>query len=280
MPEATEKDLRDESNLAIASAPAADQAAKDFGESDRPADDVMEAEDQPRTASPVAAQEEAAAPPPTTAELIEQCQGLVRSLARQIHLTLPSSADLDDLIGYGQVGLAESARVFNPAVNVKFSTFAYYRIRGAIYDGVSKMAWFRKPAASQTRYERGANAVLEEGDGESTSDPVADATWLADMSRTLAVAYLTSQSQSLEVADDEMEDPAVAAADQDLASRLNILIDRLPREARELIRGVYFEGMTLQEAGEQLGVSKSWASRLHARILDRLGRELRRLGAD
>jgi hypothetical protein len=50
----------------------------------------------------------------TTAELIGQCQGLVRSLARQIYLTLPPSAELEDLSGYGQLGLAEAARVFNP----------------------------------------------------------------------------------------------------------------------------------------------------------------------
>jgi len=223
-------------------------------------------------------------PPPrpvlTTAELIQQCQGLVRSLAKQIHLTLPPSADFDDLIGYGQVGLAEAARVFNPDVNVKFSTFAYYRIRGAIFDGISKMAWFRRHSAATARYERGANALLEEASTEQAPDVVADARWLNDVSRTLAVAYLTSQSRPLELEDEDCEDPSAAMADRELSDRLHDLLDRLPAEAQSLIRGVYFEGLSLQEAGMRLGVSKSWASRLHSRILDRLGRELRRLGAD
>jgi RNA polymerase sigma factor for flagellar operon FliA len=235
---------------------------------------------------PDALKETAAPPPaeprpvPTVAELMQQCQGLVRSLAKQIHLTLPPSADLEDLISYGQVGLAEAARSFNPDVNVKFSTFAYYRIRGAIFDGVSKMAWFRKPSAAQARFERGANAVLDESSGEPGSDVYSDARWLNDVSRTLAVAYLTSQSRPLELEDDDCEDPAVATADRELSERLHDLVDRLPAEAQSLVRGVYFEGLSLQEAGERLGVSKSWASRLHSRILDRLGRELRRLGAD
>lgn len=220
----------------------------------------------------------------STAELMQQCQGLVRSLAKQIHATLPRSAELDDLIGYGQVGLAEAARVFNPDVNVKFSTFAYYRIRGAIFDGVSKMAWFRKPSASQARYERGANAVLEESLSDTANDArgdvYADTRWLNDISRTLAVAYLTSQSRPLEFEDDDSEDPAAATADRELSERLHQLVDRLPGEAQSIIRGIYFEGLSLQDAGARLGVSKSWASRLHSRILDRLGRELRRLGAD
>ena len=219
-------------------------------------------------------------PRPTPAELIQQCQGLVRSLARQIYLTLPPSADLDDLIGYGQLGLAEAARVFNPDVNVKFSTFAYYRIRGAIYDGISKMAWFRKHSAANARFERAANEVLEEASPEPSSDVTADARWLHDVSRSLAVAYLTSHSRPLELEDEDCEDPSAAMADRELSDRLHDLLNRLPAEAQSLIRGVYFEGLSLQDAGVRLGVSKSWASRLHSRILDRLGRELRRLGAD
>jgi len=241
-------------------------------------DSITQADETPVVPSPPAE------PPPrpvlTTAELIQQCQGLVRSLAKQIHLTLPPSADLDDLIGYGQLGLAEAARVFNPDVNVKFSTFAYYRIRGAIFDGISKMAWFRRHSAANARYERGANALLEEASTEAAADIAADARWLNDVSRSLAVAYLTSQSRPLELEDEDCEDPSAVMADQELSDRLHELLDRLPSEAQSLIRGVYFEGLSLQDAGMRLGVSKSWASRLHSRILDRLGRELRRLGAD
>jgi RNA polymerase sigma factor for flagellar operon FliA len=216
-----------------------------------------------------------------SAELIGQCQGLVRSLARQIHATLPRNIDLDDLIGYGQVGLAEAARAFNPAVNVKFSTFAYYRIRGAIYDGLSKMAWFRQPSGSAARYERGSNAVLEDtASSAGEGSAAADAQWLAEVSRTLAVVYLTSHAGADALADDEEDDPSASTVDHDLFDQLHMLIDKLPDEAASLVRGVYFEGLTLQEAGERLGISKSWASRLHSRVLERLGRELRRLGAD
>jgi RNA polymerase sigma factor for flagellar operon FliA len=40
---------------------------------------------------------------------------------------------------------------------------------------------------------------------------------------------------------------------------------------------VYFEGYTLQDAGDLLGISKSWASRLHAKILESLATEMRQL---
>ena len=47
--------------------------------------------------------------------LIEEYQGLVRSLALRIHRKLPRYIDIEDLIAYGQVGLAEAARDFDPA---------------------------------------------------------------------------------------------------------------------------------------------------------------------
>lgn len=47
--------------------------------------------------------------------LIEEGQALVHSLATKIARNLPIRVDLDDLIAYGQVGLAESARQFDPS---------------------------------------------------------------------------------------------------------------------------------------------------------------------
>ncbi len=221
----------------------------------------------------------AAAGPVRTDDLIADCQGLVKSLARQVHAAAPRHTDLDDLIGYGQVGLAEAARGFNPNVNVKFSTFAYYRIRGAIFDGLSKMAWFHQPAASMLRFGRQADAVLADAAEASDRGGMADdLLWLSDVSRTLAVVYLTSQAAAS--AEGDEDDPAASAADRELFGRLHESIDSLSAEAASLVRAVYFEGLTLQEAGERLGISKSWASRLHGRALDRLGRDLRRLGED
>ena len=67
-------------------------------------------------------------------------------------------------------------------------------------------------------------------------------------------------------------------SEREICSKLHELIDSLPQEAGQLIRAAYFEGLTLQEAGQRLGIGKSWASRLHAKTLQRLGRSLRLMG--
>ena len=68
-----------------------------------------------------------------------------------------------------------------------------------------------------------------------------------------------------------------ANAHREAGERLREMVDQLPDVERRLVRMVYFEGKTLQDASNQMGISKSWASRLHSRILERLAGQLRRL---
>ncbi len=226
-------------------------------------------------ASPAAAEQQ---------ERIEQCQGLVRSLASRIHRSVPSQFELDDLVAYGQLGLVAASREFDPSRGCRFSTYAYYRIRGAIYDGLAKMAWGSRAAYSQARYEQMSNHYLEDQSDESAGPANASvesgARWLRNVTGALAVVYLAAHGGLRDEADggglvdgSEPAPPSVAI-DRETSQRLHALIDALPPQAATLIRATYFEGLTLEEAGRRLGVSKSWASRLHARALEQLARGL------
>ncbi len=221
--------------------------------------------------------------PPETAQRqqwIEQCQGLVRSLASQIHRKVPARVDLDDLVAYGELGLVEAARDFDPSRGCQFSTYAYYRIRGAIYDGLAKMAWGSRAGYNRVRYEEMSNELLRQHGEEASADPEPDAAagarWLRNVTGALAVVYMaTLGSPGKEVDAGTLVDgsepaPPAVAMDCEMSQRLNQLIDALPPQAATLIRATYFEGLTLEQAGQRLGVSKSWASRLHAKALQRL----------
>lgn len=219
-------------------------------------------------------------------QLIVACQGLVRSLAFGIHRGLPGNMDLDDLIGYGQVGLAEAARDFDESRGGKFSTYAFYRIRGAILDGVARMSWLSRSQYRQVRYAQRANdllAVEEDESGATTGDLDSDVHWLKRVTGRLAVVYLATLGSGLEDGESPpLEDPAsqapsAAVMQREVNEALHTLIDQLPPEAATLIKAAYFEGLTLTEAGARLGVSKAWASRLHAKTLERLARGLRQM---
>jgi len=221
----------------------------------------------------------------TRDQLIADCQGLVKTLAWKIHRKVPSHVDLDDLVGYGQLGLAQAAAEYDPARGHQFTTYAYYRIRGAILDGLSKMAWFNKADYARGRYERLAQEVLDQEHPAAGSTPeeklAHEARWLRDVSGSLAVVQLLCPrgSEEQESAEANVEDtltpsPPQVAIRRELTTKLHELIDALPNEGRTLIRAAYFEGQTLKEAGEKLGISKAWASRLHAKTLNHLAQAL------
>lgn len=251
---------------------------------------------------------------------VENHQGLVRSLALKVAVKLPVAVELDDLIGYGQIGLMQATRGFNPAAGVQFATYAHYRIRGAIFDGIGKMAWFGGVRAAELRADRAANDLLRQqaerrspataapgsplpdsntrgaatdGGSDVTSrhvtgraaeprgDAESDAAWLGTAGRSLATVFLLSQTASADGtrSSDPVDpgvDPAEAAGAAELFGRLRTLVDALPEDAATLIRGVYFDGLSLKDAGARIGISRGWASRLHAKALARLGRDFRR----
>ena len=217
---------------------------------------------------------------------VEECQGLVRSLALKVHRGLPRRVDLDDLIGYGQVGLVEAANEFDASRGARFATFAYYRIRGAIYDGLAKMTGMSRGHYQHVRYERGATEVLNESgeSGESSQsggEPDGDLAWLRDIGQTLAVIHLVSHldlpGSALEASlvDSVRFGPLALAMKNEQAQKVVDLIGKLAPDEATIIRAVYFEGVAMQEAGQRLGISKSWASRLHTKALDRLASMLK-----
>jgi RNA polymerase sigma factor for flagellar operon FliA len=131
-----------------------------------------------------------------------------------------------------------------------------------------------------------ANEALSQQSGGSSDAPSVedDAKWFRNITEKLGVIYLvTRDEKGGGIRDSTLEDPrgsaATIVARREISQKLRELVETLPAVELRLIRTVYFEGATLQEAAERLGISKSWASRLHARILDKLARMLRKIGA-
>ncbi|HVJ85900.1 MAG TPA: sigma-70 family RNA polymerase sigma factor [Caulifigura sp.] len=215
--------------------------------------------------------------------LVEECQGLVRHLAQQVRKRMPSWVEMDDLVGYGQVGLMQAARDFDPQRGNKFSTFAFYRIRGAIYEGVNKLMWFRAARSPESKYGPMADDLLETAAGDQAAgegakaDLATEASWLGRMTASLAMIYLASagnEGKPLDVVDAQGDQPWQDMSDNESKSKLAKALDHLPPDAAALMRAVYYEDRTLQEAADRLGISKSWASRMHAKALEQLAQRL------
>ncbi len=213
--------------------------------------------------------------------LIVSYLGLVRALAWKIHQKLPRQVDLDDLVGYGTIGLAEAATTFDPARGLKFTTYAFHRIRGSILDGLSKMSWFRIE-----RYHDGSYRP-DRGDGPSTGGDDLELSlasfeppleWFRQAADRLEAQRLTALSAAHLEAPDKGPTGEGEASQREVENRVRQLVDALPAAAAELLRATYYEGLSLKDAAARMGRNKSWASRLHAQALSKLGRALKREG--
>lgn len=209
-------------------------------------------------------------------ELVEGCLGLVRALAWKIHQKLGRRVELDDLISFGQMGLIQAAQRYEPTWGTRFTTYAYQRIRGAIYDGLKQLPWFSAAAFHGHRYEHTARDMLAneatpaEAPATSLQD---DAGWFVDISTRLSIVYvLCADEDALGacLADPRALSPDETAALAEERARVRDLLEQLPRLQRQLLRHVYFDGDTLTAAGARLGINKVKASRQHAEAIRRL----------
>ncbi len=217
--------------------------------------------------------------------LIEQHLHYVRTIAYDIVRKLPPSVELDDLIAYGNLGLVRAAEKYNPARGVSFVTFAHYYIKGAIWDEVRKMASFARVDGGRARAEANAtdflHSLAEEDAGGATlgatlDDDIAEAR--AQLESLIPIYLLSLDHEELSIADDNSLDFARALERDDLIGRVMRLVAQLPDEDRATIEALYFKGRSAADYAAELGLSRSWGSRLHARAIKRLREAMQRAG--
>jgi RNA polymerase sigma factor FliA len=222
----------------------------------------------------------------TPEQLIQQSQRLVFSIANKIHSRMPSYVSIEDVVSYGQLGLAQAARSYKPDSGVAFSTFAYYRIRGAIYDGMSKMSWSTRAHAAKLQAMRNAEQVLQDDvDRPQNDNAKEEAAWLIGTTEKLAVVFLAAslrgEGESEDsIVDERAERPDKMVEDSEVAKVLSQAIANLSEVERKIVEGLYYQNLSITEVATSLGKSKSWACRYHQRILQHLCSALKQLGVD
>lgn len=212
----------------------------------------------------------------TREALVEKYTPLIRSIARQIRSRLALNLDFEELESYGRLGLLEASQRFDFKVGVAFKTFAYYRIKGAIYDGLRKMQVISRRKDPRLKFEEAATQLLG-SEASRTSSEMRKPTLKQEIEEiqglvsSLVPIYFLA-SETLDRLADPKSDLKVEDHAQQSQERAALLqaLSRLSKNERSLIEFYYFQDQTLEEAAAKMGLSKSWASRLHARALGKL----------
>ncbi len=208
-------------------------------------------------------------PGENTGDLLAAHRRLVISVVNDVLRRYPSGGDREEAIAAGTEGLLQAVRSFDPDRGAAFTTFAYYRIKGAVIDNLRALGKMRRTYQERAAFEAGANALLEqesvtirEAGGTATVESVAGAL------DGLAAVFMVSLDQTQLAAN--QPSPEEAAELSELRPALRRGMKYLTKRERLLLTSHYGLGHSLAKIASKLGISRSWACRIHAGAIKKL----------
>jgi len=217
---------------------------------------------------------------------------LVKHLAGRMALDLPGGLERDDLHGWGMVGLVSAADSFEPGRGLRFSTYAYSKIRGAILDELRRADFLPRGRREKVReLDRAVSELSRRTGFAPTPEDIAKELGVSlDEVDEILLAAKSAGHASLDsdvsdalfarLSDPGTSDPQASAEWEETKALLVRAIGELSSQERTVITLYYAEELRLREIADVLGVTESRVSQIHTRALYRLNRELApRLGS-
>lgn len=222
---------------------------------------------------------------------------LIKYIASRLALRLPPHISLDDLISSGITGLMDAVHKFDPAKNIKFKTYAEFRIKGAILDELRSLDWTPRSVHRKMRVIEDATWKLQKTLGrppepEETAEflglDIEQFRLIMDETKTVSFVDVESSGDTLgysadtaegEVSESVLDDSFLGPLNRIYFSQLKEIlargIDSLPDKDKLLLSLYYYEELTMKEIGEIMGCGESRISQLHSAAIQSL-REIMR----
>jgi RNA polymerase sigma factor FliA len=223
--------------------------------------------------------------------LIAEHMPQVRYIARHIHDRLPQHVPVDDLIHAGVIGLMDALKKYDAARDVQFKTYAKFRIRGAILDGLREMDWGSRDLRRKARLIEDASSRLGSALGREPNErELADELKMSlqEFQSLLGdLGGLDLGSLQVEGEDGDEHDlaqriagpvddsPYLQCLKGEVKAHLADAIRELSEREQQVLALYYYEELTMKDIGDVLGVGESRVSQIHSLAITRLRTRLR-----
>lgn len=219
--------------------------------------------------------------------LILHYSPLVKYVAGRVGVGLPPNIEQADLVSYGIFGLIDAIEKFDLARAIKFETYAISRIRGAIIDELRAIDWIPRSVRYKAREVEKAYAALEAKLHRTPTEPeVAEQMDISieelhQIFSRVSFVNVVALDELLNVGGDKgdklslvdtledtrAEDPVAAFESEETKYLLAKAINQLPEREKIVVTLYYYEGLTLAEIGQVLGVTESRICQMHTKAV-------------
>lgn len=217
--------------------------------------------------------------------LVEKYTPLVTYHVQRISASLPKNVSRDDIMSLGLQGLFDALTKFEPARDLKFDTYASFRIRGTIIDGLRKEDWLSRSSRERTKkLQQKIDKLEQEYMRHVTAEEIAEhlEVPVETVYETMHAQYFSNiLSLDEKIQDDNEEQPFTIRDDREKTPEEDLVMNELLADLTEKIQNLneneqlvislfYKEELTLTEIGEILSLSTSRISQIHSRALFKL----------
>lgn len=218
--------------------------------------------------------------------LIKKYKSLVSYHVQRISSGLPKNVSKDELTSLGMMGLFDALNKFDINRDLKFDTYASFRVRGAIIDGLRKEDWLPRSARDKAKKMEAQIEKLEqqlmrhvtpEEVAEHMEVPVDEIYQTVQeyfFSNVLSINEQQDQDDAegkeFVIRDEHTKTPEQSAIFSELLDDLEKNIRNLNEKEQLVLSLFYTEEMTLTEIGEFLNLSTSRISQIHSKALFKL----------
>ena len=211
----------------------------------------------------------------------------VKYIARRIHEHLPQHVPFEDLVHAGIVGLIDALNKFDSEKNVKFASYAKFRIRGAILDSLRELDWSPRDLRRKSRHIDTVVQKLQTELGRTASGPelakalglsLRELHHLLNEIRGLEIGSLQCEANgegqetdlAQNIAGPPDQDPFTLCMATERKERLEQAIAHLPEREQQVLMLYYQQELTMREVGELMGVGESRVSQIHTLAVEHL----------
>ncbi|HLS06503.1 MAG TPA: FliA/WhiG family RNA polymerase sigma factor [Bacillota bacterium] len=219
-------------------------------------------------------------------DLVKQYNYLVNFHVERLLAHLPKSVQKDDLISLAYMGLFDAIKRFEPSRELKFDTYASFRIRGSIIDGLRREDWLPRSLREKTKQVEQVSEQLEQKLQRKPSVSeiakqlkISPAEVEETVKNSLFANVLSIDQRTNESTDDEFDSISYIIPDHENETPdEHVLKTEMEQEVAEAIKTLnkneqlvislfYHDELTMTEIGEVLSLTTSRISQIHKQAL-------------